>query len=70
MPRRLKVKTLLTVIVAGSMGVLTGFSAALFFQALGKMTADEDAGHSYLTFDPWDVMPDDYDKFKDDNLTN
>lgn len=63
-------KTLFTVIVAGSMGVLTGFGAALFFQALGKMTVDEDARHSYLTFDPWDVMPDEYDKHKDDNLTN
>jgi hypothetical protein len=64
------VKTLLTVIVAGSVGILTGFGCALFLQALGKMTDEEEHRQSYLTFDPWDVLPDDYDKHKDDNLTN
>jgi len=64
------VKTLLTVIVAGSVGLLTGFSAALFFQALGRFSADEDARQSYLTFDPWDVLGDPHDKHTDDNLTN
>lgn len=63
-------KTLLTVIVASSVGLLTGFSAALFFQALGRFSAEEEARQSYLTFDPWDVLPDEYDKHKDDNLTN
>jgi hypothetical protein len=63
-------KTLFNFIVAGSVGILAGFFAALFLQALGKMTDEEEARQSYLTFDPWDVMPDEYDKHKDDNLTN
>ena len=63
-------KTLLTVIVASSVGLLTGFSAALFFQALGRLSAEEDARQSYLTFDPWDVLGDPHDKHTDDNLTN
>lgn len=63
-------KTLFTVIFAGSVGILTGFGAALFFQALGKMSAEGDARQSYLTFDPWDVLGDPHDKDTDDNLTN
>lgn len=63
-------KTFITVIGAAVVGIGTGFFAALFFQALSQMSHEEEARQSYLTFDPWDVMPDDYDKHKDDNLTN
>ena len=63
-------KTFITVLSAAVVGMGTGFFAALFFQALGQMSAEEDARREYLGRDPWDVMPDDYDKFKDDNSTN
>jgi hypothetical protein len=63
-------RTLFTFIVAGSVGILTGFGAALFLQALGQMSAEDEARRKYFDRDPWDVMPDDFDKFKDDNLTN
>lgn len=63
-------KVFATLIIAGSVGVLTGFTAALFFQALSQMSAEEDARKEYFNRDPWDVMPDEYDKFTDDNLTN
>lgn len=63
-------KTFFTLIVAGSVGILTGFGAALFLQALGQMSAEDEARQKYFDRDPWDVLPDDYDKHKDDNLTN
>jgi hypothetical protein len=63
-------KTFLTIVVATSAGAFVGFASALFFQALAQMTAEENARQSYLTYDPWDVMPDEYDKQKDDKLTN
>ena len=62
-------KTFLTVICAGTVGLMAGFSAALFFQALSEMTASEEARKEELR-DPWDVFQDDYDKHRDDNLTN
>ena len=63
-------KVFATLIIAGSVGILTGFGCALFLQALGQLSAEEDARKEYFNRDPWDVMPDEYDKFKDDNLTN
>lgn len=63
-------KLFATLIIAGSVGILTGFGCALFLQALGQLSAEEDARKEYFNRDPWDVMPDEYDKFKDDNLTN
>ena len=63
-------KVFATLIIAGSVGILTGFGCALFLQALGQLSAEEDARKEYLSRDLWDVLPDDYDKFKDDNLTN
>ena len=63
-------KTFITVVGSGIVGIGAGFFAALFFQALGQMSDEENARRQYLSRDPWDVMPDDYDKFKDDNLTN
>jgi len=63
-------KLFATLIIAGSVGILTGFGCALFLQALGQMSAEEDARKEYFNRDPWDVMPDEYDKFTDDNLTN
>lgn len=62
-------KTFITLIVSGSVGILAGFGCAVFLQALGEMSREEEARQSYLTFDPWDVLPDEYDKFTDDNLT-
>ena len=63
-------KTFITVVGSGIVGMGVGFFAALFFQALSQMSAEEDARREYLSRDPWDVMPDDYDKYTDDNLTN
>lgn len=63
-------KTFVIVIVSGMVGITAGFMAALFFQALGQMSAEEEARREYFSRDPWDVLPDDYDKFTDDNLTN
>jgi hypothetical protein len=63
-------KLFATLIIAGSVGILTGFGCALFLQALGQLSAEEDARKEYFNRDPWDVMPDEYDKHKDDNLTN
>ena len=63
-------KVLLTLAAATCVGVFAGFAAAIFFQALAQLTAEDEARKSYLTFDPWDVIPDEYDKQKDDKLTN
>jgi hypothetical protein len=63
-------KIFIVLMVSGSIGILTGFGCALFIQAMGQQSTEEAARQSYLTFDPWDVMPDEYDKHKDDNLTN
>ena len=63
-------KTFLTVVGSGTVGMVAGFLAALFFRALSQMSAEEDARREYLNGDPWDVMFDDYDKYTDDNLTN
>lgn len=63
-------RTLFNFIVAGSIGILAGFFGAVFLQALGKMSAEDEARRKYLSQDPWDVLPDDYDKHKDDTLTN
>jgi len=63
-------KTFIIIVGSSVVGIGAGFFAALFCQALGKMSAEEEARQSYLTFDPWDVLPDEYDKHKDDNLTN
>ena len=63
-------KTFVTVVGSGTVGIVAGFFVALFFQALSQMSAEEDARREYLNGDPWDVMPDDYDKYTDDNLTN
>ena len=51
-------------------GLFVGFGLALFLQALGQASQEEQVRKQYLTPDPWDVLPDDYDKHKDDNLTN
>ena len=63
-------KTFITVVGSGFVGIMAGFFAALFFQALGQMSAEEDARREYLSRDPWDVTLDNYDKFKHDNLLN
>lgn len=63
-------KTLFIVVGSGIVGIWAGFFALLFIQAMGQMSAEEEARRQYLNRDPWDVMPDDYDKFKDDNSTN
>ena len=63
-------KTFIIIVGSSFVGIGAGFFAALFCQALGKMSAEEDARKEYFNLDPWDVLPDDYDKHKDDNLTN
>ena len=63
-------KTFITVVGSGIVGIGVGFFAVLFFQALSQMSAEEEARQEYLTPDPWDVFGEPYDKHKDDNLTN
>ena len=51
-------------------GLFVGFGLALFLQALGQASQEEQVRKEYLTPDPWAVGLDDYDKFKDDQDTN
>jgi hypothetical protein len=63
-------KTFIIIVGSSVVGIGAGFFAALFCQALGQMSAEEEARKEYLTPDPWDVFGEPYDKHKDDNLTN
>jgi hypothetical protein len=63
-------KTFIIIVGSSLVGIGAGFFAALFCQALGQMSAEEDARKEYFNRDPWDVFGEPYDKHKDDNLTN
>lgn len=51
-------------------GLLVGFGMALFLQALGQASQEEEVRKEYLTPDPWAVGLDEYDKFKHEKKTN
>ena len=51
-------------------GLLVGFGLALFLQALGQASEEEQVRKEYLTPDPWAVSLDVYDKYIDDKNTN
>jgi hypothetical protein len=69
MPRRLKVNFIFYILCTLA-GLLVGFGLALFLQALGQASQEEQVRKEYLTPDPWAVGLDEYDKFKDDKNTN
>ena len=57
-------------LIATMAGIFIGFGLALFLQALGQASQEEQVRKEYLTPDPWAVGLDEYDKFKDDKNTN
>jgi hypothetical protein len=57
-------------LIATMAGIFIGFGLALFLQALGQASQEEQVRKEYLTPDPWAVGLDEYDKFKHEKKTN
>jgi len=57
-------------LIATMAGIFIGFGLALFLQALGQASQEEQVRKEYLTPDPWAVSLDVYDKYIDDKNTN